>query len=78
MEHNLIFATNPSRFSVTAINEDSDGEISDGMDDMDHEEFVQIYLQKNGDNIEESLHNSYNGGNDHVAEQGKLLLYYNL
>ena len=40
---------------------------------MDPGKYVDIYLQKNGENILESHHHSYYGGNEHVTEQGKLL-----
>jgi len=36
----------------------------------------QIFLQKNGENINESLHYSDYGGNSVVAEQGNCILYY--
>ena len=38
-----------------------------------HYEEVAIILQKNGVNIEESIHVSYYEGTDRVFEQGKLL-----
>ena len=42
--------------------------------ELEHGELVDIYLNKNGNNIEESRHSSYYGGNDYVSDQGKLLL----
>merc|ERR1712007_275358 len=37
---------------------------------MGHGEDVGIYLQKNGENIQESIQYSYYGGNDFVFDQG--------
>jgi len=44
---------------------------------LDHGEDVHIFLQKNGERIPESHHNSYYGGDDHVNEQGgrTMVLY---
>ena len=42
--------------------------------ELDHGEYVRIYLQKNGENIEESRHHSSYGGDNYVYEQGKLLI----
>merc|ERR1712179_230760 len=37
---------------------------------LDYGEYVNIFLQKNGENIEESRHNSYYESNERVQEQG--------
>merc|ERR1712007_331691 len=44
---------------------------------LDHGKYVDIYLQKNGDDIKESRHFSSYGGDNYVREQGgrTMVLY---
>merc|ERR1712083_748764 len=45
---------------------------------LDNGEIVLIYLQKNGEEIEESRHNSYYTGSNRVVEQGGRTLVVHL
>ena len=44
---------------------------------MDQGEYVNIFVQKNGESIQETAHYSYYGGNDRVSDQGNIKISKN-